>query len=452
VKTDGPAGARLSAPARISLLYAAFGLFWVVVGDVGVSQVGGAANSLGLHLAKGIVFVLFSTALVYRLVQREMRAQQAAELSLRKALKLDAVARLAGGIAHEFNNILTTIVGHATLLLERPDVDTANVHAEEVRRAASRASSLTRQLLVFSGAHVNQPSLLDISAMLEEARAMLQRTAGEAITLDVVVRDPLWSVWCDVAQLQQVLLNLVLNAQEATPADGRIVISAENLTLPATANGIAAGDWVRLRVADSGSGMSADALEHIFEPFFTTKENAAGLGLPTVHGIVRRCGGHVRVDSVAGRGTTVDVLLPRGRTLQPASGAAPAPPRPATPYGTILVVEDDAAVRDLTLRILRRAGHAVLSACNAADALRMVNEHPQIRLVVADIVMPGMNGIELGRHLRIAHPDLPILFTSGYTRGSLADTSELQHGTDFLEKPYRPDELVQRVACLLSNA
>jgi nitrogen-specific signal transduction histidine kinase len=389
------------------------------------------------------------------LVFRDQRPQLEIEAALRQAHKLEAVGRLAGGIAHEFNNILTTIVGHAVMLTDRlAETDERREHASEIQRSAERAASLTRQLLVFSGKHIARTSSIDLGRMLTDMRTAIERVAGGSVRCRYELADDLWPVRSDTAQLHQLVLNLIVNASEAMPDGGTIKMTTANVcaaaeraghTAPPDLETIPEGDYVRLRVCDTGAGMSSDTLVHLFEPFFTTKEQGTGLGLAAVHGIVQQCEGHVRVRSRPGNGAEFDIYLPRADT-EPVATAADAP---IAADATLLVVEDDDSVRELTCRILRRSGHRVVSARNGHEALAVLRSVKEIRLVIVDIVMPGMNGIELGEHIRREFHDLPILFTSGYVAPDVGDAVGLADGSRFMEKPYTPDQLIERVNELL---
>jgi two-component system, cell cycle sensor histidine kinase and response regulator CckA len=444
---------RLSPPLRVSLLYAAFGVAWIWLGDLRLLASGGMSTSAWLlSVGKGLLFVAGSAALIYALVRREVAAHEGAESARLQVLRLDVAARLAGGVAHEFNNILTAILGHATLLSDsfRDDPERRE-HVDAVRQAAARATELTRQLLVFSGSSVASPALLDLGAVIRDLDRALLRSAGGDVALELHLADRLWAVRADPAQLHQLLLNLATNAKQAMPGGGTLRIETRNVALdgPAEPADVPRGEYVLLRVADTGPGMDEQSLERLFEPFSPTQGHGAGLGLSTVYGIVRQWGAHIRVRSRPAAGATFDIYLPRAS----ASGTPPVPAdvrREAT--ATLLVVEDDDAVRDLTGRILRRRGHEVLSARSGEEALSVMRGRADVRLVVADILMPGMTGLELGSRLREQRPDLPILYTSGYAAGSLHDASQLGPGTDFMEKPFGPDELLSRIDRLLATA
>jgi two-component system, cell cycle sensor histidine kinase and response regulator CckA len=383
------------------------------------------------------------------LLLQDLTAPLQAEAAQRQVQKLDAIARLAGGVAQEFNNILTAVLGHATLLAEAmPAVDERREHADEVRRAAERAAGLTRQLLVISGQYVARPALLDLSALLREMRPAIDGIASDRIHLELNLAPEPWPVLCDPGQLQQLVVNLLVNARDAMADGGRLEIATRNVAVDAAdaAEGMPAGEHVLLRVADTGAGMDRGTLERLFEPFFTTKRDAAGLGLVTVFATVRKYGAHIRVDSQPGRGTAFDIYWPRASSrVRSAPGAAPAD----GVFGTILVVEDDEAVRELAARVLRRAGHRVLVAASGEEALAEAERGTGFDLLVADIVMPGMSGTELAERLRRQRPDLPILFTSGNAAGAFQDATELLRDSSFMEKPYDPAALAARVRELL---
>ncbi|MGH7464801.1 MAG: ATP-binding protein, partial [Longimicrobiales bacterium] len=321
------------------------------------------------------------------------------------------------------------------------ETDERRQHADEVLRSAERAASLTRQLLVFSGKHVTRNSSIDLSRMLIDMRAAITQIAGDRVGIEYELADDLWPVRCDTAQLHQLVLSLAVNAQEAMPDGGRLEFQTANTTIvedPGT-DPVPPGSYVLLRISDTGRGMSRDTLAHLFEPFFTTKEQGTGLGLATVYGIVQQSEGHVRVRSRPGHGSSFYIYLPHASA---AAGSA-AGPR-ATTGAALLIVEDDDAVRELTTRVLRRSGHEVITARNGYEALAVLRSGAAVRLVIADIVMPGMNGVELGEHVRRDFPNLPILFVSGYVA-----PAGLAEGSLFMEKPYRPEQLVTRVNELL---
>lgn len=401
------------------------------------------------------------------------RALREREEELRHAQKLEAVGKLAGGIAHDFNNLLTVINGHAGFALESVDADDP-LHQDllEIEKAGARAASLTQQLLAYSRRQVLHPQPLDPNAVVQGIRGMLGRLIGEHIRVETRLTEEDVRVRADRGQLEQVLVNLVVNARDAMPEGGTLTFETDVLTLqPGDPRiprwEVTAGCYVRLRVRDTGTGMDADTLEHAFEPFFTTKEQGkgTGLGLATVFGIVKQSGGHVTVVSEPGAGTVCDVILPRtAESTAPAGDSSEAFPAPATPGApgrgtlpegvrpvgvTVLVVEDEAAVRKLAVRVLERAGCTVLSAENGARALEVIEAHERaLDLVVTDLVMPDMGGRELAEHLRHRLPELPILFMSGYDDELFADDDS--HSA-FLAKPFTPAALTEHVTAALNR-
>jgi two-component system, cell cycle sensor histidine kinase and response regulator CckA len=383
------------------------------------------------------------------LLLQDLTAPLQAEAAQRQVQKLDAVARLAGGVAQEFNNILTAVLGHATLLAEAmPAVDERREHADEVRRAAERAAGLTRQLLVISGQYVARPALLDLSELLREMRPAIDGIASDRIHLELNLAPEPWPVLCDPGQLQQLVVNLLVNARDAMADGGRLEIATRNVAVDAAdaAEGMPAGEHVLLRVADTGAGMDRGTLERLFEPFFTTKRDAAGLGLVTVFGTVRKYGAHIRVDSHTGRGTAFDIYWPRASSRvaqRPRRGARRRRLRHDPGRG------GRRGVRELAARVLRRAGHRVLVAASGEEALAEAERGTGFDLLAADIVMPGTSGTELAERLRRQRPDLPILFTSGNAAGAFQDATELLRDSSFMEKPYDPAALAARVRELL---
>jgi two-component system cell cycle sensor histidine kinase/response regulator CckA len=394
----------------------------------------------------------------------EQRAAEEAlrrsEEQLRQAQKMEAVGQLAGGIAHDFNNLLTAILSYCDLLLQEVrHGDPIRADVEQIRQAGQRAAGLTRQLLAFSRRQVLQPKVLSLNTVVEGTEGMLRRLVGADILVDFT-RDPgLWYVLADPNQIEQVLVNLVVNARDAMPRGGRIGVTTSNRELKADAperpNGVRPGAYVALEVIDTGVGIEPALQSRIFEPFFTTKEpgRGTGLGLSTVYGIVQQSGGHVTVTSVPGKGATFTVLLPRH------VGGEPAPAskidRRRLPGGTetILLVEDEAAVRSSARRLLERQGYSVLEARHGADALRIVEESGRhIDLVVTDLVMPEMGGRELAERLRAHRPALKVLFMSGYTEKAIAAGGIMPPNTGFVEKPFTVEQLMRRLREILDDS
>jgi two-component system cell cycle sensor histidine kinase/response regulator CckA len=379
----------------------------------------------------------------------EVSERKNLEEQFRQAQKMEAVGRLAGGIAHDFNNLLTVMSSCSELLLlDLAKDDRRRTDVEEIRRAAQRAAGLTRQLLAFSRKQILQPTMLDLNAIVAEMEKMLRRVLGEDVALATVLDPDLGFVRADHGQVEQVLMNLVVNARDAMPRGGKIILRTRNIAQPDD------DPLVALEVIDEGVGIAADAMPHIFEPFYTTKEQGkgTGLGLSTVYGIVKQSGGDIEVDTTLGRGTTFRILLPRYREAPSAGRASPAGVIAPRSRGTILLVEDEDAVRALAMRILRREGYTVYVASNAAEAEAVfASNGSEIALLVSDLVLPGVGGMDLARRLRDRRPALNVLLMSGYTD---RDVGAFQSETDrvaFLQKPFTPDSLVGRVGELLGG-
>jgi PAS domain S-box-containing protein len=387
------------------------------------------------------------------------------EEELRQTQKMEALGKLAGGVAHDFNNLLTVISGHAELLQESLPADQAgSAHADEIHAAAVRASRLTGQLLAYSRRQVLTPEVLDLRGIADQSAGMLRRLIGEDVELAVERAAEELLVRVDRGQMEQVVLNLVLNARDAMPHGGRIVLSTSRLGSAGACGAAAPGDvpagpLAHLSVSDTGVGMSADVVRVAFDPFFTTKElgRGTGLGLSTVYGIVRQSGGAVWLESATGAGTTARVCLPLAAA--PAEAPAPAPPpRPAPAAaptrGTVLVVEDEPALRDLLAETLSRAGCTVLSAGDGEAALEVARRSDgALDLLLTDVVMPRMGGRELVARLAAERPGLRVLMISGYAWGPPDWTPPDGARVAFLQKPFAPSTLLERVrACLAAPA
>ena len=382
------------------------------------------------------------------LVLRDMTERNELESRLRQGAKMEAVGRLAGGIAHDFNNLLTAILGCCELLAlelkERPDTWE---DLEEIRNAATRAGALTHQLLAFSRRQVLNPKVLDLNTEVESTRRMLSRLIGEDIALTTRLDPDLGQIKADPSQLEQILLNLAINARDAMPDGGTLLIE--------TANAEAHPDWnqapercVMLLVRDNGIGMDDEVRSHIFEPFFTTKEigKGTGLGLATVYGIIKQSGGYVAVESAPGTGTTFRVYFPRIKGLADRPKKAPRLSPTRSGSATILLVEDELAVRRLASRLLRQQGYTVLEAANGLEALRLAaNQKEPIHLLLTDVIMPGMSGPELALHLGREQTEMRVIYMSGYADEALGKHRVLAEGMEFLQKPFTPQDLTARV-------
>ena len=382
------------------------------------------------------------------------------EAQLRQSQKMEAVGRLAGGVAHDFNNLLTAIRGHVDMLSGEISGDSP-LHADvvEIGKAADRAAALTQQLLAFSRRQMLQPVVMQIDSVVREMETLLRRLIAEDIDLQITFGAEGKRVRADRTQIEQVLMNLLVNAVDAMPNGGTVRI----VTAPAVVDeefaranpGAHVGDHVSLCVTDTGHGMDPQTLSHVFEPFFTTKDigKGTGLGLATVYGIVKQSGGHVRVLSEVGVGTKFEILLPtvQDQVVAPRAGERPVP---KTESGeTILVAEDEDAVRALTVRILRKRGYQVLEARDGRNAIEVAERFPgAIRLLVTDVIMPRMGGRELSESLAQVRPEMKVLFMSGYTDDQLLQRGVLQNGSgNFLEKPFTPEALANKVREVLES-
>lgn len=379
---------------------------------------------------------------------------------LAQSSKLESLGRLAGGIAHDFNNLLTVIQSYAEIMhAALPPDHPVRAHVEPIVRAAEQASQLTSQMLAFARRRIISPQVLAMNDLVQETEQFLRRLLPENIVLDTSLQPDLWQVYADPTQLEQVLLNLTLNARDAMPAGGRLTIETANVVLDesyaARHAEVKPGEYVMLAVSDTGIGMDERTLARVFEPFFTTKEagKGTGLGLSTCYGIVKQAGGSIWVYSEPDEGTTFKVYLPRAGGTP---AALPAPLDPVRPTGgdeTVLIVEDNEAVREVAVAALQAQGYRVLQATDGEQALALVQHiQEEIHLLVTDVVMPGMSGAVLATGLRERIPALKVLYTSGYTENVIVHHGVLEEGIAFLPKPYRPSDLARRVREVLDAA
>jgi signal transduction histidine kinase/CheY-like chemotaxis protein len=384
--------------------------------------------------------------------QRDVTEQRRLEEQFRQVQKMEAVGQLAGGIAHDFNNILTAILGTGQLLLrDMPPDDPLREDVEEIRRAALRAADLTRQLLAYSRRQILAPKVLDLNVIVSGLGPMLRRLLGEDVQLTTTLAPDLGPVRADPGQVEQVIVNLAVNARDAMPGGGRLSLTTGNEILDAASvrdhAGAAPGPYAVLATSDNGTGMAAEVRSHLFEPFFTTKEvgKGTGLGLATVYGIVRQSGGFISVKTELGEGSTFRVYLPRVDAVVQA-GEDPGPPQARVGGAeTILLVEDEEAVRNLGRRGLAAEGYTVITAGNAVQAVEALERcGGPIHLLVTDLVMPGMGGRELAQRLTRVRPTLRVLYISGYSSDAVA--KEL-----ILQKPFTPDDLARRVREVLDG-
>jgi two-component system, cell cycle sensor histidine kinase and response regulator CckA len=378
------------------------------------------------------------------------------EGELRHAQKLDAIGRLAGGVAHDFNNILTAVTGYSELMLERLDpVDELYGHAEEIRRSAAQAGSLTRQLLAFGRKQLLQPSPVDPNQVVRSAARLLRSLVGERHTLRVDCAPEPRTVLADPGQIEHAVVNLVLNARDAMPAGGEIGLetSLVDVTGDDAPEGLAAGRYVVLAVSDTGVGMDDETRARAFEPFFTTKPAGAGsgLGLSTAYGVATQSGGTIVAESEAGRGSTVALYLPWAPRLQ-AVGETESAGAVASRHATVLVAEDRDVVRNLVVSVLEREGLHVLAAADGERALALAASHDgTIDLLLTDVVMPGLDGDELAERVHAQRPGTAVLFMSGYTEREAIRRGAADGDVAFIEKPFRPQELVEKVYAVLGD-
>ena len=460
----------------------------VIISDHNVPQFNGrAALDIVRDMAPGTPFILFTGSLneeaavaymkagaadyilkdrVARLgpaVQEALqRARERAELKrmeeqLRQAQKMEAIGQLAGGVAHDFNNILTAILGTADLMMaDLPEDSPQREDAADIRTAAQRAAELTRQLLAFSRKSASEAKPVDVNAIVRGLESMIRRLLAANIEIRLVLGEGVGAGYADAGQVEQVLLNLAVNARDAMPGGGKLTIETGNVELDAiyaaAHENVKPGQYVMLAVSDTGIGMDTPTQQRIFQPFFTTKGpgKGTGLGLATVDAIVRQHGGHVWLYSEPGRGSAFKVYLPRAPVGQ-AGTPAVEPPRVA-PRGTetVLLVEDTHAVRELVARVLEGLGYNVLEATDAATAEVAATRHTGvIHLLLTDVVMPGATGPDLAKRVALARPDIRVLYTSGYADDAVVHHGMLAAGAAYLQKPFTPDALARKVRAVL---
>jgi signal transduction histidine kinase/ActR/RegA family two-component response regulator len=446
----------------------------------------GLSALIGLALFAAIVLAVILAAstrqalrgLVARTMelQTESKRRLEAEETLRQAQKMEAVGQLTGGIAHDFNNLLTIIIGNLDSMNRRLAKIDASASASDLAaglmkplegalRGASSAAQLTHRLLAFSRRQALEPARVDLNRLVADMLDMLRRSLGEQINLETVLSAGLWPSFADPHQLENVLLNLALNARAAMPNGGCLTIETANTFLDGTYAGqfgdVDEGQYVLLSVTDTGTGIAKDIIDRVFDPFFTTKAvgEGSGLGLPMVHGIVKQSGGHIRIYSEEGHGTTVKVYLPRLNAADEVSvvpTAKPpdvAPVPKAEPNETILLVEDNDGVRDYATRVLEELGYHVIGTADAREALALLAKHPHIALLFTDVVLPGVvTGRMLADKAKAMRPALPVLFTTGYTRNAIVHQGRLDPDVHLLNKPYTQQDLARKVRSLLDAA
>ncbi len=391
--------------------------------------------------------------------QARAYAARFTEEQMRQAQRMEAVGRLASGIAHDFNNLLTAIQGHAQFLTEDLEPDhPSRADVEEILHSSERAAALTRQLLTFSRGQSLPPETIEINTVVTAMERLLRRVISEDISVESILDPQLWSVRADPTQIEQILVNLIVNARDAMPRGGRITIRTTNAELSEAYaqrhEEVQPGEYVMLAVSDTGIGMDKDTQAHIFEPFFTTKgpEQGTGLGLSTVFGIVKQMGGHIYVYSEVGQGTTFKVYIPRAGA-SPRLVAADEIGNHSRDGEVVLIVEDDDSVRALARRVLEARGYRVRISAAPDEALRIMGEYgADLSLLLTDVVLPGMSGQMLARRARELCPHLPVIYMSGYTTEEVQRNTDLSDNDRFLEKPFTPEALAKSVRTALDDA
>ena len=393
-------------------------------------------------------------------VGRDITERKQTELALRRSQKMDAVGQLTGGIAHDFNNIINVILGNLDLLERHiPDDETTQKRINNINKSAQRAADLTRQLLSFSRCEANHIEIKDISSIIHEMDSLITRSVTPQVEVEHLNAADLWQTEIDPGDFEDSLLNLVLNARDAMGGQGRLVIGTRNCTLDAEycAQNSAAkpGDYVELSITDSGNGIAAEHLEHIFEPFFTTKEpgKGTGLGLSMVYGFIVRCNGHIKVVSEQDVGTTFRLYMPRSKLVpQVQTRHIKQTETPSGGNETILVVDDEVALRELVEESLKELGYRILTAGDGLQALKILSETPKINLLISDVIMPGgLNGYELAEQATVNNPQLKVILASGYSESALASNNKKNFSAILLNKPYSLAELAQQVQTVLQT-
>ncbi len=408
-------------------------------------------------------------------LEAEVTLRRETQETLRQAQKIEAVGQLTGGIAHDFNNLLTIIIGNLDTLKRRladtaQQTDVATLAAALAKpvdlalQGARSAAQLTHRLLAFSRRQALDPTRVDLNRLVAGMSDLLRRTLGETINIETILAAGLWPTFVDTNQVENALINLCVNARDAMPEGGRLTIETANTYLDDAYarqfGDVTPGQYALLSVTDTGSGIPSELMERAFEPFFTTKPagQGSGLGLAMVHGFIKQSGGHIRIYSEVGQGTTVKLYMPR--LLQDEAAASVPAPRPspqaASPRGsareTILLVEDNEGVRDFARGALQELGYTVLEAAEAENALKIIAEEPRVDLLFTDVVLPGMSGRELANRATALRPDLPVLFTTGYTRNAIIHHGRLDPGVQLLSKPFAQHDLARKVREMLDGA
>ncbi len=424
-------------------------------------------RTMAAHLIYGIPVTLILFLALFAVLRRtgrlyaEIDRRSAAEEALRQSQKLEAIGQLTGGVAHDFNNLLTIIIGNLESAQRQIESWTEGAQVKLARRldnamqGAQRAATLTKRLLAFSRQQPLNPVPLDVNRVLNGLAEFLRRSLGEDVSLEIVGGGGVWPVEADSAELEAAVLNLALNARDAMPNGGKLTVEASNSYLDEAyckQNGdVRPGQYVQIAVTDTGSGMSREVVERAFEPFFTTKQSGqgTGLGLSQVYGFVKQSGGHVKIYSEIGEGTTIKVYLPRFAGKSVASEEVKGEPSRGSSGECVLVVEDDADVRSYVVETLRTLGYSVLEAADAEDALRKLREHNSVNLLLTDVVMPGMNGRKLAEEAKQVQASLKVLYMTGYSRNAIVHQGRLDPGVDLLQKPLTSEQLAAGVRKVL---
>ncbi len=417
------------------------------------------------HLVFGVPATLFLVVLILLAMRRtaalyaESERRETLEASLRQSQKMEAVGQLTGGVAHDFNNLLTIILGNLQMALRQNPEGKTKTLMSNAYQAADRAAELTKRLLAFSRSQPLDPHPIDANRLVAGMSDLLDRTLGETIAVETVRSAGLWQTEADGPQLEAAILNLAINARDAMPDGGKVTIETGNAFLDEfycqSVEGVKPGQYVMISVTDTGSGMPRDVIDKAFDPFFTTKPAGAGtgLGLSQVYGFIRQSGGHVRIYSEIGEGTTVKIYLPRSFARdKPLPSGKPADDSPEGQQETVLVVEDDADVRAYVVETLSALNYSVREAANAEAALGILNNSGPVDLLLTDVVMPGMNGRNLAEAARLRHPGLKVLYMTGYSRNAIVHQGRLDAGVSLMQKPFSQNVLAKRVRTVLEEA
>jgi signal transduction histidine kinase len=407
-----------------------------------------------------LIMALDSRTLVRanRTLSAEMAEREKAEAALRQSQKMEAIGRLTGGIAHDFNNMLAIVLGSLDLLVRRyPNADPGLLKfADNAMAGAKRAAALTQRLLAFSRLQPLNPKPADIAKSMNDMSDLLRRTLGENIVVETVAAGGLWRAHIDVAQLETAILNLAINARDAMPSGGRLTIETANTYIDrsyaAEGEDVSPGQYVMVAITDTGTGILPEVLSQVFEPFFTTKPQGlgTGLGLSQVHGFIKQSGGHIRIYSEIGHGTTIKLYLPRSTDMSGDQRPALAPARAGQRKDvTVLLTEDEDGVRDFAVEALTELGYDVIAAEGGSQALRLLEEHPEVSVLLTDVVMPEMNGRQLAEEALRRAPGLKVIFMTGYTRNAIVHNGVLDAGTHLVSKPFTLTQLANELDAVL---